>query len=96
MFDLINPNTFWLNTINFAVALAILACCVVVGKGVYQDVRVWIGKRVHGTSDDHAFVLPGLGITMADGGMRLDGKSKDLGNVSVFAEDEENIFRSEN
>jgi hypothetical protein len=96
MFDFNDPNTFWLNVTNFILGLVTLICCVVVGRGVYQDVRARLRKRGTVIVDDHAFIIPELGITMADGGKRSEGNLKDRGNGSHTAGDERNIFRSEN
>jgi hypothetical protein len=74
MFDLTDPKTFWLNITNIMLGIATLACCVAVGYGVVQEVlaRIRKSKTAPVISDDHAFVAPGLGITMADGGERVD------------------------
>lgn len=96
MFNFNDPNTVWLNVTNLVLGLVTLICCVAVGRGVYLDVRERLRKRVHVSLDDHAFFMPDLGITMADGGERLDGNLKRRGNNSKAPEDEENIFRSEN
>jgi hypothetical protein len=96
MFDFNDPNTFWLNVTNVILGLVTLICCVVVGRGVYQDIRARLRKRAPVTVDDHTFIIPELGITMADGGKRLEGKMKDRGNGAKTAGDEGNIFRSEN
>jgi hypothetical protein len=39
MFDLIDPNTFWLNVTNVALGTVTLVCCIVVGYGVVQKIR---------------------------------------------------------
>ena len=96
MFNFNDPNTFWLNVTNIVLGLVTLICCVAVGRGVYQDVRARLRKRVSGRVDDHVFVIPELGITMADGGERLDKNVSKRNNNSKPAGDEKNIFRSEN
>ena len=98
MFDLSDPNTFWLNVTNIVLGLVTLICCVAVGRGLYQELSVRLKKhsRVPVRSDDHAFLVPGLGLTMADGGERLDKNVKQGGNNAPAQDDEPNIFRSEN
>ncbi|NUO80454.1 hypothetical protein HUU05_10290 [candidate division KSB1 bacterium] len=70
MFDWSDPETFWLNVTNIALGAATLICCVVLAFGVLQEVVERLRKRaaVPVLRDDHAFALPKLGLTMADGG----------------------------
>jgi hypothetical protein len=76
MFDMNDPNTFWLNVTNIGLGLITLVCVTVVGYGIVQEVLVRFRKsqlsRVH--EDDHAFVVSDLGITMADGGEHIGRK----------------------
>ena len=71
MFDMNDPNTFWLNVTNIALGIVTLICCVVVGYGIVQEVLVRVRKRAVQLveSDDHALLVTDLGITMADGGV---------------------------
>ena len=96
MFDFNDPSTLWLNITNIVLGLVTAICCAVVGKGVYQDIRARLRKRVPVRIDDHAFMMPELGITMADGGERVDGNLNKRSNGTKQAQDEKNIFRSEN
>ncbi len=96
MFDFNDPNTFWLNMTNIVLGLVTLICCVAVGRGVYQDLRARLRKRLPVKIDDHAFVISELGITMADGGERLDENASKRKNNSRPPGNEKNIFRSEN
>ncbi len=96
MFNFNDPNTFWLNVTNIVLGLVTLICCVAVGRGVYQDIRARLRKRVPLRLDDHAFVISELGVTMADGGERLDKSPSKRKNNSKQADGEKNIFRSEN
>jgi len=96
MFDLNDPNTFWLNVTNIALGVITLICCVAVGRSLYQEIVVRLKKRLPVSADDHAFSVPGLGITMADGGERLDKNTKKRDNNVPVQEDEPHIFRSEN
>lgn len=75
-----DPQTFWLNIANIGLGVVTLFCFVALGYGVVRDVlariRVRAAKRtqdraVSGVAtgfDSHAFDVPGLGLTMADGG----------------------------
>jgi hypothetical protein len=76
-----DPQTLWLTVTNIGLGLVVLACIVAVAIGVVQEV---IAKRklsaemkgidrevkdlVGAYHDGHAFDVPGLGWTMADGG----------------------------
>ena len=76
-----DPSTYWLTFTNIALGLIVLICCVAVGIGVLQEVAARHKKRATATGLDrevsdlaatylggHAFQVPGLGVTMADGG----------------------------
>jgi hypothetical protein len=74
MFDLNDPKIFWLNITNIILGIVTLACCVAVGYGVVREVlaRIRKSKTTPVISDDHTFLAHSLGITMTDGGERLD------------------------
>jgi hypothetical protein len=76
MFDLNDPNTFWLNVTNIALGIITLICCAAVGYGVLQEVRVRQRKRKSNLveADDHSLIVTDLGITMADGGLPVKEK----------------------
>jgi hypothetical protein len=77
MFDLSDPKTFWLNVTNIGLGLVVLACCVAVARTIVQDLLARRSQRVHaGAFDDHTFLVPALGITMADGGERREPKAE--------------------
>lgn len=75
-----DPQTLWLNIINLSLGIVTLVCVAAIGYGVLQDVRKRTRKRasaraIDGEANalissfgDHAFDMPGLGLTMADGG----------------------------
>ena len=69
------PDTFWLDFTNIALGLVTLLCLVVVVIGVVRELghRYARGKKL---ADDHAFDTPELGLTMADGGERMDEKKE--------------------
>ena len=68
-------DTFWLNFTNIALGLVTLVCVIAVAAGVVRELsdRLAHGRKL---SDDHAFETPELGLTMADGGERIDEKKK--------------------
>lgn len=78
--DWSDPQTFWLNVANIGLGVVTVFCFVALGYGVVRDVLARIRKRtaertqdraVSGVATDfgsHAFEMPGLGLTMADGG----------------------------
>ncbi len=84
-----DPSTYWLTFTNAALGIVVLICCVAVAVGVIQEI---VGKRkkasamsnldrevnalVSSYQDGHAFHLPELGITMADGGEDIGKKEK--------------------
>jgi hypothetical protein len=72
MYGMEGPDTFWLNFTNIALGLVTLACVLVIAGGIARE---WLSRRERRMAlpeDDHAFATPGLGLTMADGGERLD------------------------
>jgi hypothetical protein len=84
-----DPSTYWLTLTNAALGLVVLICCIAVGVGVLQELAARRKKRaalsqldrevadlVASFQDGHAFHTPGLGITMADGGEKLDQKEE--------------------
>ncbi len=75
MFTVSGSETFWLNATNVVLGLVTLVCIAIMVRGVVLDLRARLATRnatlpVH--ADDHAFVVPTLGLTMADGGERTD------------------------
>ena len=83
-----DPSTYWLTITNIALGLVTLICCVAVGIGVAQELAAKRKKktalsRLDGevadlvtSYDGHAFHIPTLGVTMADGGEELGKKDK--------------------
>ncbi len=78
MFDLTDPKTFWLNITNIGLGLVVLVCCVAVARTFLRDLLDRRSERANTAPafDDHTFMEPGLGITMADGGEKRDRKSE--------------------
>jgi len=103
MFDFLNSNEFWLMFTNVALGVLTLICLATLVRAVVVEVferrkaTSWISKL----ADDHAFFSSELGVTMADGGQRIDDQiEKRLCVMDGFSgedpEDEKNIIRSEN
>jgi hypothetical protein len=75
--------TFWLMMTNYALALVTVLAVILVVGAVSWDVIVKRVRRVHTIETVHAdwetllrsphsFDVPGLGLTMADGGEKLN------------------------
>ncbi len=69
-------EVFWLNLTNLALGLATLVCLLVIAYTTVKEIRQRIRARANVAefekADDHAFVIDGLGVTMADGGKKVD------------------------
>jgi len=72
MYGANGPDTFWLNFTNIALGLVTLACVLAIASGVARELFVRWQQRAAASADDHAFATPELGLTMADGGKRID------------------------
>jgi len=73
MFDMSDPKTFWLNIMNIGLGLVVLTCCIAFARALMQDLLARRAQRVKaGAYDDHTFLEPALGITMADGGEKRE------------------------
>jgi hypothetical protein len=84
-----DPSTYWLTITNIALGVVTLICIVAVGVGIVQELAARARKRaalrkldaevadlVASYSDGHAFDIPSLGVTMADGGEELGKKEE--------------------
>jgi hypothetical protein len=82
-----DPSTYWLTIMNIGLGVVVLICCAAVGIGVMQELAAKRKKRtelakldrevadlVASYGDGHAFNVPNLGVTMADGGEDLRKK----------------------
>jgi hypothetical protein len=71
--EFFDPQTVWVNVTNFILGVVTLACIAAVAWGVLVEVaaRVRAHARVV-VPDSHSYEVPGLGLTMADGGEKLD------------------------
>jgi hypothetical protein len=76
-----DPSTYWLTFTNAALGIVVLVCCVAVAVGVIQEIAAKrrkasamsqldreVNALANAYQDGHAFHLPELGLTMADGG----------------------------
>ena len=79
-----NDDLFWLNMTNLFLGIATVYCMVAVGYSALKEVfsRWKLRDRREPELDDHTFVADGLGITLADGGERIDAS-----DVLVVTED---------
>ncbi len=71
--DLADPKTLWLNITNIALGVLTLLCFAAVAwAGVAELVRRARARWGLATEPDaHALAVPGLGLTMADGGSEV-------------------------
>ena len=76
-FDSTDPAVFWLDVTNVALGIVMLICCGVLAVAVGKQLLMMYSKASARATDDHAFNLPELGMTMADGGERCDAAPKD-------------------
>ncbi len=74
-----NPDTLWLNLTNAALGLVVLACLLAVALAVVKEIvarrraSAAIDREVRDLvasyeTNPHLLDVPGLGLTMADGG----------------------------
>lgn len=73
-----DPSTYWLTIMNIGLGVVTAICCLAVAFGVVQELaarrqkKTALDAEVSGLAgvfgDGHAFGLPQLGLTMADGG----------------------------
>lgn len=78
MFDLSNPRT-WQDITNWILVLVALTAAIYIGIGAYREARRKARRvvPVRPVTDTHTYILPDLGITMADGGEEIGKKEKD-------------------
>jgi hypothetical protein len=79
-----DPQTLWLNVVNFGLGAVTLICFIALGYGLMQDVRArarrratersFNGRDIVASLGGHAFHMPELGMTMADGGEPVEEK----------------------
>lgn len=83
-----DPSTYWLTFTNIALGVVTLICCGAIAIGVLQEVAArrkrkaamaGLDREVTTLVDSfggHAFHVPGLGVTMADGGEEIRKKEE--------------------
>jgi hypothetical protein len=83
-----DPSTYWLTITNIVLGLVTLICCGAIAIGVVQELAAKRKKKVAmahldrevsdlvTSYDGHAFNVPSLGLTMADGGEEMGEKDK--------------------
>lgn len=83
-----DPSTYWLTVTNIVMGLVVLVCCVAVVFGVAQELAAKRKKAAADSKldrevadlissfDGHTVQVPGLGLTMADGGEELGKKEE--------------------
>jgi hypothetical protein len=79
-----DPETYWLNVTNLGLGIVVLLCVAAVAFGVLQELYARRRLRTNAMDrevkdlvssfDGHIFDVPGLGLTMADGGEPIDPK----------------------
>ena len=76
MFDFSDPRG-WQNITNMLLLAVALVAAVYVGIGAYKQARAKSRAMAgsFGHEDPHTLVLPDLGITMADGGEKIEKKN---------------------
>jgi hypothetical protein len=74
VFEFGDPKTFWLTVTNIALGVVTGICILFLGKSLFQEIvqRVRAEKRATTKVDEYSYMVPELGLTMADGGERLD------------------------
>jgi hypothetical protein len=84
-----DPSTYWLTVTNIALGLVTVICIGAVCIGIIQELAARAKKRaelskldrevsdlVASFQDGHAFDVPSLGLTMADGGEETGKKEE--------------------
>jgi hypothetical protein len=74
MQDFFASETSWLTLTNIALGVVTIACVFAVARTAFMELaeRARSRVRVPAWQDDHSFVLSDLGVTMADGGEKID------------------------
>jgi hypothetical protein len=78
MIDWGNPETLWILT-NWCLWGAVVVSGLLIGREILKTVRLQFRPNEQPVPlDDHSFLVPELGMTMADGGKRTDAPSSML------------------
>lgn len=74
--DWSDPETLWLNVTNAVLGIVTLVALLTVLGAAAAEVWARLKKRATEPADLHTFHVPGLGLTMADGGEKVDLKDE--------------------
>lgn len=76
-----DPAMIWLSVVNLVLGLVCLVCVSVIAYGVVREIaaRMRLKLPLAGRELTHAFHVPDLGYTMADGGEPEDGRRPEPG-----------------
>ena len=85
MFNWSDPNTFWLNITDIVLGVVTLACVAFVAQAAFREAYARLANRLPKDlhQDSHAFALPELGLTMADGGEPIRPKANQASKANV-------------
>jgi hypothetical protein len=75
VFEMTDPQTMWLNITNIGLGVVTLICLLVIARAILQELKSRKSKIAE--ADDHAFAVEGLGLTMADGGDKIEKARKE-------------------
>ncbi|OGU32420.1 MAG: hypothetical protein A2X67_14280 [Ignavibacteria bacterium GWA2_55_11] len=97
MSDLLDPETLWLNLTNIFLGVVTVICIAAVAHVAAKEwyARSAFRSRIPVADDTHAFDIADLGITMADGGERIDERHT-IGHRPADDDVPPNIIRSDN
>jgi hypothetical protein len=79
MTSLLKPDTLWLITVNILLGLAIIVCGVVIALNFAQELRDRRRRRkdIARIPKDYLSGLKDLGVTLPDGGEKIDEMNED-------------------
>jgi hypothetical protein len=72
--DWADPEVRWLVITNWTLFAVTIICVAVVAYGVAVEILKRV-RQPH-TADDHAVLVPDLGLTMADGGEQAKNRNR--------------------
>lgn len=74
MISLARPDTLWLITVNILLGLAIIVCSVMIAMNLMSEIRRHRREKKEEAQvpDDYLKGLKDLGVTLPDGGEKID------------------------
>jgi hypothetical protein len=95
MFESFDAETTWLTVTNIGLGIVTIICMAAVGYVAFKEFFAHAREKVGVITlqDDHSFSFGNLGITMADGGERIDERK--IIERKQLDDNEPNIIRSE-